>query len=380
MWPEYKLNDIFSINKKPENNAAFEAIVVEFLSARKIGEIIGSGQKKNVYAAGEEYEVTINKPIITRKRHSTKNQSGNTKVGLRHEVRCDFLASGESGVIYSTLTLIPKKDNSMEVKSKRVVKEFYNATKIEIENEAKLLSMVPYMHGKPLLETKFNDNSIFFLFMRRIPGKSIRDLGESGILSKLDTHKKIKLSLSLLRSLKQIHDKNIIHRDLKISDNILIDLANPLNPEAYIIDFSESIIKEGGDFCYDTCFLVSHLRNFIWGMIDESDAEESPHYQISTKILNILDNVISNTAINYDQLISFFKKLCSLVEERNLSVTSLEKEISTLDISLARESVNESSYVLSRINSNSSLASFFKLNNTLDRERSVESEVKKSPR
>jgi serine/threonine protein kinase len=101
-----------------------------------------------------------------------------------------------------------------------------------IIDEAKSLKKAYcYTHYIPQFHGIYRGRTKIGLIMNFIKGAPFIDIYKT-----LDDKMKVKILINVCKALKSIHDNKLIHRDLK-PDNIICNIDNPSEPEAFIIDF-----------------------------------------------------------------------------------------------------------------------------------------------
>ena len=101
-----------------------------------------------------------------------------------------------------------------------------------LENEAYIMS---YLHGKriPIIKS-FGYSGDYNVLVMELMGKSLENIFENSNPKKFSVNCVAKLGLQMIEILRFIHNKNIIHRDIK-PDNFVVG-KNDKNKNLYLIE------------------------------------------------------------------------------------------------------------------------------------------------
>ena len=111
-------------------------------------------------------------------------------------------------------------------------KEMFARFKEKLKKEAKILSRFTHPNIVRVLDV-FEENNTAYMVMQLVEGESLKDKIEH--LGKLDETTALKYTQQLCSALTEVHDKHILHLDIKPS-NVIIDK----NDDAQLIDFGIS--------------------------------------------------------------------------------------------------------------------------------------------
>lgn len=166
--------------------------------------------------------------------------------GIRYEIfnSATPFAEGGVGKIYLSEGVIKLVDSQLTFKKKQRAIKYQSTSKAQQE----------YLVSKdlPLLGMKApvisDTGQMAYLVMRLFPGENLYEIIKkikSGVI-KVTSDRLIELTLNILQEIKaQVHNQNLVHRDIK-SENIIVDLqTNAIN----LIDFEKSKKLLDPDHC-----------------------------------------------------------------------------------------------------------------------------------
>ncbi len=207
-----------------------------------------SGLRFNIIGDNSNSVDLTDTTILCQERHSAKNQKKCKNHYYRYEVfNNKHLGKGSFGKVFPiTATLKLNEKHKIEILKKesnktRVMKvERPEITGSCAEHEALVGIKIPYLHMKPVIkgvESFKQEQPVHYIVMHKMPGATLDELLKNESISQLNENRKILLLLSLLEALQKLHQKGLVHGDIK-PDNIMV-LFEPesLKPRVYIIDF-----------------------------------------------------------------------------------------------------------------------------------------------
>ena len=187
-----------------------------------------------------------------------------------------------------------------------------NISRFMLQNEIEKIEILDNNTYFPKIVDFRLDDNFCYLIEERILGMSLTQV------KKLTNNEKIKVILKILKAIKIIHSKNIIHCDLK-PENIIITT----NYDVKIIDFEISkLIDEKENF------------NNNYGSLKYASPEQikKEHLDIQTDIYSIgiiiSELLIGNTGFeNLNSKEVYKKKLCDVITEEDLSKLKLQDSL-----------------------------------------------------
>lgn len=160
----------------------------------------------------------------------------------KHYKKIQYLASGSFGNVIRAINIETKQELAVKIVNKR---ELNNIVLIKKEiNILKQLNHKNIVQFLGYVETRYN----FYILMELIRGVTLRNLISS---SDNLTEKDFSLIMkNLFEAVKYLHDKDIIHRDIKL-ENIMINKRNLSSLK--LIDFGLSSIEYEDAKLHDLC-------------------------------------------------------------------------------------------------------------------------------
>ena len=143
--------------------------------------------------------------------------------------RCDLLLKRSHGI---DTYLATDMESGSSVVVKRVAAGLVgDAVRIRLEHEAEVLRRLEGLSfGSPVMV--FSDNEFISLVKPYVPDATLEKRLSNGPLSLTST---LVVAVELLRSLEQVHDHGVLHRDVKPT-NVIVDECEPIE-RAVLIDF-----------------------------------------------------------------------------------------------------------------------------------------------
>lgn len=184
----------------------------------------------------EPIKLQLTHDILRRPCESKKHQNQD-----RYEIIGSNIGEGSFSqvkTIEATLEILPNGDITCDNNHPRIAKiiehieEYKEESHALSSNEYRLSKMTDHLHIKPVVY----DNNRHYLIMRRQPGQ---ELWKILTTKRLTCQQKISVTLGVVNAVKtQVHDKGLIHRDIKL-ENIIADLSYQ-PPKINIIDYGLS--------------------------------------------------------------------------------------------------------------------------------------------
>lgn len=227
----------YIINHTQLSSYETEKLFLFFKAQHALG--INVWKKNTVYSFDDKTEFSFAYDVLQRKRENGKD-------GHRYELISSIkLGKGGFSTIYEIEGTLKITSNSTEYKQHgyggktRVVKIQQHTEDNPVDvvfNEYKLTKHAQNLHIKePVI-----DNQTSYTIMKKIKGRDLVDIIIDDYAGKhiLTLKQRVEISKILLIALKNLTDKNIIHRDIK-PDNIRINMTSPITVDIY--DFGLSV-------------------------------------------------------------------------------------------------------------------------------------------
>ena len=274
------------------------------------GTILKKNSSISVLIGDKNYIVRLTHDIICRPSDYIKKfAEEESKLEFLYEVIGNTaLGNGNFGQVFPveiTLMLInhvikKKEDEKNIVKIEKV--DRYNTANLA-KKEALIGLELTYLQMKPLITIKLNEEEkINYIFMRRMPGKSLREHLKSGRLAQLNSQEILEFFLTLLSSLELIHSQGIVHRDIK-AENIMVHFGEEkLTTEVNIVDFGHSRKEGEADILYSSNESIITLYEdekiykefdiFFMGKVFDEILNATSHQQKLLQIVPIIDKML----------------------------------------------------------------------------------------
>ncbi|MBI5536255.1 MAG: protein kinase [Deltaproteobacteria bacterium] len=162
------------------------------------------------------------------------------RVGGRYEVRRE-IARGGMCVVYCARDLPTGRDVALKVLREELVQDPDAGRRLQ--REAKALQLCRGPNVVELLATGVQDRGAPYLVMEMLEGRTLEGiLASRGTLSIDDT---VQVGAAMCSALARVHDHNVVHRDLKPGNIVLVARAKG-EFEPCLIDFGISALVEPG--------------------------------------------------------------------------------------------------------------------------------------
>jgi len=142
------------------------------------------------------------------------------------------IGEGSFGIIYKGINI--RTNEYVAIKIEPIV----NNTKL-LKNEAKIYRYLLNTNGIPDVKWFGKDETNYYMVLNLL-GKSLQDIKNDKQFFSITLISKI--AIKILKILKELHNKSIIHRDIK-PDNFLLSINN----EIYLIDFGLASVENNDD-------------------------------------------------------------------------------------------------------------------------------------
>ena len=155
----------------------------------------------------------------------------NEIIGGKYDIQTS-LGKGGSGIVYLAKKLRTKERYAI----KTISTDDKNALKL-LERETKTLKRLNHSSIVGFIEDGYEEkHNLVYLVLEYLDGENIEEYFNTGV----DLKTKIDLFLQILDAVSHAHSKEVIHRDIK-PDNIMV-VENDEQPLAKVLDFGISII------------------------------------------------------------------------------------------------------------------------------------------
>ena len=215
-----------------------------------------------------------------------------------------LIGEGRFGICY-LVSLDGKEYILKEIKPKAIKK---SGNKIIFEEE--ILSSIDHPLIPKIVNTIKNDN-IYAYILEYKNGKTIEDMifGENHIFTPAEVYK---VGIKLIDIIKYLHERNIVHRDIRVP-NVIID-----GEEVYLIDFglARFVNNERYRPSVDFSYLGHLLIHLYYSSFKKTNKKSKPWY--------------SELELSVSEL-NFFKKLLGL-DDIYKSIYEVESDFSELGI------------------------------------------------
>ena len=126
----------------------------------------------------------------------------------------DDLSQGGFGITYLAVDLdLPNNPQCVVKQMAPQNQEFFQVAKDFFDEEAKTLQLLGEHNQIPRLFAYFEEGGQFYLVQEFIEGKDLSsEIGQGKKWGELET---VRLLIEILEVLEYVHEKNVIHRDLK---------------------------------------------------------------------------------------------------------------------------------------------------------------------
>jgi len=187
-------------------------------------------------------QLTNNHPLQNGK-YRIIEKIGQGGFGITYRALWTMTAQGAMGAIDTEIPIVVKEffwkeycyreeGTSIISISSATGKEMFSRFKEKLKKEAKILSRLSHPNIVRVLDV-FEENNTAYMVMQLVEGESLKDkIAHKG---KLDEATALKYTQQLCHALSEVHDKRILHLDVK-PGNVIIDK----NDNAQLIDFGIS--------------------------------------------------------------------------------------------------------------------------------------------
>jgi serine/threonine protein kinase len=194
-----------------------------------------------------------------------------------------LIGEGRFGVCY-LVDLNGKQYVLKEIKPKTIKK---SGNKIIFEQE--ILSSIDHPSIPKIIDT-IKNNNIYAYILEYKSGKTIEDMifGDNHIFTPAEIYK---VGMKIIDIIKYLHERNIVHRDIRVS-NVIIE-----GEEVYLIDFglARSINNERYTPFVDFSYLGHLLLHLYYSSFKKTNKKSEPWYnelELPLEELNFLKKLL----------------------------------------------------------------------------------------
>lgn len=214
-----------------------------------------------------------------------------------------LIGEGRFGICY-LVDLDGKQYILKEIKPKALKK---SGNKVIFEE--KILLNIDHPSIPKIIDTIKNDN-IYAYILEYKSGKTIEDMifGENHVFTPKEIYK---VGIKLINIIKYLHERNIVHRDIRVP-NVIIN-----GEEVYLIDFGLSRLANNESYIpsVDFCYFGHLLLHLYYSSFKKTNKKSQPWYNELELSLKELE---------------FLKRLLGLGDEYK-SIYDVEKDFLALD-------------------------------------------------